>query len=644
MTWFSSLVKIYEENQDLAGKEQNGITLIPISHASQSAQIEVLLGEEGDFLSASVVDKSDSQTLIPVTIQSASRSSGPVHHPLHDKLCYVAGDYHSYVNDEKYSGERFNNYLRDLDTWTKDSYHPSLKAIYRYLFKRSLVKDLVNARVLALDADGKILEKWTGNKTDEKPLLYKVIAGQASDALVRFKVALADGRDQRIWLDQTLQQNWSDYYSQQIEKSGKKDVCFVSGKIEAISKTHPCGIRSSNDRAKIISFNQESGSTFNGVFKGIFEKGHEAVTVSHQASQKAHNALRWLIQKQGRDIHSKTFVAWSHNNLELISVLSDTKEFAGIFGENSLTVFTNEDFSKRLIKAVQGLRCDLERGRDQISIMILGSTMKDDKDKKGRLSIEFYAEISIDDYLAKIQLWHERSAWRHKYIKDKQAKYFYGALRPKWIAQLCYGPNPKDKVVARTVQRIVMAILSGQAVPRDLMELAVKKASQPVAKTNLEWERLLQLACSLYKNYHYERRKYDMALEKNNNQRDYLYGRLLAVADGIESFATYLDDKKKGSDADDRLTNARRMMYQFSQRPMSTWSYLQKKLLPYERRLKKHRAYLKYEKAMMEISDKLTSASYENNQRLSGLYLLGFYHQRSELLKTNKEQEGEKND
>lgn len=633
MTWFSSLVKIYDENQHLAGKENGECILMPIGHITQAAQIEVLINGDGEFLAASAVDKSDSQTILPATIQSASRSSAPVHHPLHDKLCYVAGDYTLLVNDDKYSGERFENYLRDLKLWLDQSQHPSLKAIYQYLQKRSLISDLTKAKVLEPDANGKVLEKWSNQQSGEKSLLYKVVAGRASDALVRFKVALSDGRDQRTWLDQSLQRDWSDYYGQQIDK-GPTDVCFVTGNRLAVTDVHPRGIRYSGDGAKLISSNQTEGY----VFRGIFDKANEAVTVSYQSSQKAHNALRWLIQKQGRNIYGKSFVAWSHNDQDLVSILGDTKEFADIFNDDTSSVFTNEDFSKRFIQAIQGLKSDLVRGDDNISIMVL------DAATTGRLSIEFYAEISIDDYLAKIQLWHERSAWRHKYIKDKQAKYFYGALRPKWIAQLCYGPNPKDKVVARTVQRIVMAILSGQAVPRDLMELAVKKASQPVAKTNLEWERLLQLACSLYKNYHYERRKYDMALEKNNDQRDYLYGRLLAVADGIESFATYLDDKKKGSDVDDRLTNARRMMYQFSQRPMSTWSYLQKKLLPYERRLKKHRAYLKYEKAMMEISDKLTSASYENNQRLSGLYLLGFYHQRSELLKTNKEQEGEKND
>lgn len=632
MAWFSSLVKIYDENQHLAGKEDGGAILMPISHASQAAQIEVLLSENGDFLSASVVDKNDSQTLIPVTIQSASRSSGPVHHPLHDKLCYVAGDYHSYVNDKKWTSERFDKYLQDLKLWFENSPHPSVKAIYQYLSKRTLIKDLIKVRILMLDENGKILEKWTGDKVDEKPLLYKIVASQASDAFVRFKVALNDGRDQRIWLDQSLQQNWAEYYDQQLAKIGKEDVCFVTGEMEMVTEIHPRNIRRPGDGAKLISSNQIEGFAF----RGIFEEANEAVTIGYQASQKAHNALRWLIQKQGRNIYDKSFVAWSHNNHKTISILSDTREFEDIFGKDDSIIFTNEDFSRRLIQAVQGFKCDFRKGDDKISIMVL------DAATPGRLSIEFYTEIAIDDYLAKIQLWHERSAWKHKYIRDKQVKHFYGALRPKWIAQMCYGPNPKDKVVARTVQRIAMAILNGQAIPRDLMELAVKKASQPVTKTNLEWERLLQLACSLYKNYYYERRKHDMALEKDNNQRDYLYGRLLAVADSIESFAIYLDNKKSGSESEDRLTNARRVMYQFSQRPMSTWDYLQKKLLPYERRLRKHKAYLKYEKAIIEISDKLTSANYKNNQHLSGLYLLGFYHQRSELLKSNKE--GEEND
>ncbi len=59
-----------------------------------------------------------------------------------------------------------------------------------------------------------------------------------------------------------------------------------------------------------------------------------------------------------------------------------------------------------------------------------------------------------------------------------------------------------------------------------------------------------------------------MALDKEETNRSYLYGRLLAVADRIE-YRTY-DEKDKA-----RVTNAKRYMSTFSQRPFETWKMIE---------------------------------------------------------------------
>lgn len=69
------------------------------------------------------------------------------------------------------------------------------------------------------------------------------------------------------------------------------------------------------------------------------------------------------------------------------------------------------------------------------------------------------------------------------------------------------------------------------------MNRAMLKASAPLTyKEQKNWERVLTLACSLVKK-HYEREEWNEALNKEEKDRNYLYGRLLAVADRIE----YLD-------------------------------------------------------------------------------------------------------
>ncbi len=60
---------------------------------------------------------------------------------------------------------------------------------------------------------------------------------------------------------------------------------------------------------------------------------------------------------------------------------------------------------------------------------------------------------------------------------------------------------------------------------------------------------------------------YQLVLDKENNNRDYLFGRLLAVADVLE--------RKALNNGDQRATNARRYMNSFSQHPERTWRTIQ---------------------------------------------------------------------
>lgn len=84
------------------GKGEYDETNLSYSHSTFNAQIEVMLDEEGNFLGSKKLDKGpDIVTIIPVTEDSAARSSGIAPHPLCDKLCYVAGDYALYTGDQK---------------------------------------------------------------------------------------------------------------------------------------------------------------------------------------------------------------------------------------------------------------------------------------------------------------------------------------------------------------------------------------------------------------------------------------------------------------------------------------------------------------------------------------------------------------
>jgi CRISPR-associated protein Csd1 len=144
-----------------------------------------------------------------------------------------------------------------------------------------------------------------------------------------------------------------------------------------------------------------------------------------------------------------------------------------------------------------------------------------------------------------------------------------------------------------------------------------------------EWEKTLGIACALFRGYSKSQGKeYDMALEEDRTSRDYLYGRLLAVADNIEHYALT-------SAETNRDTMAARLMQRFADRPFSTWRTIELALTPYKSRLRasdKKAGFLwMREKLMDEIQCKFLADDFTNDRSLSGEFLLGFHCQRRDL-------------
>ena len=159
MSWERALLSLYEQNADQAGcitykeYESKGKTvripnvLLPVYHTTAAAQIEVTIDEEGNFLGAEQVSQEDKLTVIPVTEKSGSRTSGKEPHPLCDNIQYLAGDYKLYVSAEGKSRKGDENcheaYMDALEAWHISEFtHPKVDAIFSYLQKGTLVKDL----------------------------------------------------------------------------------------------------------------------------------------------------------------------------------------------------------------------------------------------------------------------------------------------------------------------------------------------------------------------------------------------------------------------------------------------------------------------------------------------------------------------
>lgn len=117
-----------------------------------------------------------------------------------------------------------------------------------------------------------------------------------------------------------------------------------------------------------------------------------------------------------------------------------------------------------------------------------------------------------------------------------------------------------------------------------------------------------------------------MALEENRVTRDYLYGRLLAIAENIENLALFVAGEK-------RDTMAARLMQRFSDRPYSTWKIIELSLTPYKSRLRSRRAGFLFgmETLLDEVMGQFQSNDFTKDSPLSGEFLLGYHCQRQTL-------------
>jgi CRISPR-associated protein Csd1 len=180
-----------------------------------------------------------------------------------------------------------------------------------------------------------------------------------------------------------------------------------------------------------------------------------------------------------------------------------------------------------------------------------------------------------------------------------------------------------DDTKSMAVKRILPCILDGAIIPSDIANLCFSRASSlNTIKERFEREKVLETTCAVIRYNHHILQKeedYKVGLDKERRTRDYLFGRLWAVADRIES-------KILNSRDENRETNAVRYIQRFSKYPASTWRFLYvEKLTPYIAQLKKNRGW--FDGIIQEIMDKFDPEEYKSDKALTGEFLLGYHCQ-----------------
>ena len=614
MSWIQKLQETYDR---CAGQPQFDSTpLPPTSARPQDTQICITLNGMGGFRNAELVVLKATPILVS-EVSAARAGKSPAANPLSDKLAYCAGDGSRFGLSPDY----FARFETQLSEWCSSEFRdPKACVVLEYIKQKRLIADLIESGVLTS----------TNGELDRVKLNGKML--EPSEAWIRWRVEFRDEMMANTWEDVETFIRWERFES---SKSDAVSLCMSSGITGRIARLHPKSIRSSRDQAKLISSNDTEGYTF----KGRFLDAEQSASLGYMASQKAHNALRWLIARQGYPNGDQRIVAWAISGKPVPKVIAASDGLrpdedeghtvtSNSTGEVPRPVIPPERyegdagqlFAKQLNNLMRGYAATLG-DREDIVVMALDSATP------GRMLITYYRELKASEFLERLQSWHEHTAWPQNMGKDRR---FIGAPSPGDIAEAAYGRRVDEKFKKATVERLLPCIVDGRAIPQDLVRACAQQAARPTGMKHWEWERCLGIACSLVRSSmrrsSITKENYSMSLEEGRNSRDYLFGRLLAIAEKIESYALYL--AKEGRD-----TTAERLMQRFSDHPASTWRTIELALRPYMQRLQSNRpGYLYNLKCLLDdVISRFKDDDFTRAGRLDAEFLLGYHCQRAAL-------------
>lgn len=587
MSWFTNLAQAYDRITDIT-KDM----LLPIYHMESKTDICVTIDGDGKFLHAEL---SDLIIKIPCTEDSSTRTN-PCPHPLHDQLSYLAIDL-----------SKRKMYLSQLEAWK--SGHPKIEAVYSYINNGSLLDDLSSLTL-----------------KEPKDKLF-----------IRFCVEIPGDKSPKLWEDDSIAEAWQTYCS--TLETDKKTLCYVTGRLAQPVEKHPKGINMSSYGAKLISCNDETNYTY----RGRFTKPYQANSIGIEASHKAHSMLKNLIATQKNKCDTQAIVAWTledgstqpdplEDSLNIYSVIVKTKTDDLINAQSEI----GTDYAINMRNALRGIG-SADKLKNQIRRI---AVMAVDAATTGRMGITFYQDLQENEYIERIISWHETCNWYFRQLKHE----FISAPSADRIIAAVYG-EPKGEGYAKIKKQarecMLNHVVCGEPLDRGWISAAVLRISQPFSYNKKDggwdswrWEQAQNVACAIIRKYYYDKKEvFALEIDKNCNDRSYLYGRLLAIADRLESHARYI--QKADSVTDKRPTNAVRYMSAFASKPLRSWKLIYGQLNPYIQRLDGAEWYQKQIDEIMslflpgDIDDK-------NDTQLNGKYLLGYSLQRRDIWNRNK--------
>lgn len=634
MSWMTSLLETYDAvagNKMVMGKaelerDKNGNRkrelrpLTPPYHTLVKVQTIVEINAQGQFVRAVPVGKQEQQYYIVPTTNDAETRTGTkaarMPFPLHEKIKNI-------VIDDPVEGYA-NYYMRALHDLVTDAAFVGLpdakkrgiEAVYTYLSKGTLEVDV----------------KRDVPNTKPEDFVCFAVDGLGADVSANLS-ANPDAWDAWIAYAQAHSHDGDTPYG----------MCYATGEQCELMQKGPRSIVAQGDGAKLFSVQRGSTvfpSTGRFTYWGTyFERPEDCMSIGREAVEKSTAMLRWLIDRQGWKpamSSSQVTVVWDKVHPlagDKVSVDVNTLyERDPAFGMDEEAVYdTGKEHASLVRKSRDGRYV---AGISDIAQKVVVMTI--DVPTTARASIVYYNEYDADMFVANALAWHDDAGWEYwDYNKQRLVK---RAPSVRDCLQLALGPDytaikAKTDLAPNIALEVIRCINNRSLVlPYSLISAAAERlihTERWAQKETGKYEgAYLTFACGLFRKYYNQKGMNIMAsLDENINDRSYLFGRVLAYYERIESLGMW----QMGTDHE---TSASKMRVMFFSRPADTSELLLRKMQPYFGALRNRGEW--YKQGLMNLLARIGTDSL-NEPLDNAMGLMGYAAQMTEFRSNKKE-------
>lgn len=607
MDFFTALLKAYENAEETGwvdSPEKGETILLPIYHTSLKSNgkniITVKLDQSGQLIKAAFLD-ADKTIIFPVTSDSVARAGkNPAPHPLVDKLNY----YVSEINQTQY--ETYHAQLENWISFCQDSQVKSylqliqqfiqqpeflnliLKSLFSTEYKRDglKIRTIVDGKEKIIDLSAYFLEFTVDN-----------FIGVQTVSVTNFKA---------------LHEAYIDYTE---AKEAQKIICNISGKEEVLATKH----RGLIGNAKLISVSN-NGETY----KGRFKERDDVFTVGNQTSEKIHLMAKFFLENSNTHTwlgSGQHFINWFDDDLANQSLLDITRTSIDDEEEDD-----DDEVARSFISQDnKNIRDSFIRGRKLFHDSASYYAAILNKTNKGRIALKYFRQLEASQLLQHLEKWQSNYSWE---ARKKDGSYYQKTPSFNDIVTVAYGVDrdrflelDNDSFRSDQFQKLVSSLLDGKPMPNSIVKKIEANIKQR-QKYRKHWWQVQQVSLGILHKQNGE--EFTPMLDHTNTDRSYLFGRLLAIFELMETVRYHLDGNES-----DRITNAERYWTAYTGQPAKMMEHLMNKVKPYEEAVKLNRpwSWHKLDKERREIIELLSPMMSDKdfNHALDYRFIFGYY-------------------